>query len=120
MLSALKRKIGTWFYPNLAEELGMVHEDLAEAELEVLALREAISAAHHKHLFFANTLLDIIGGFVLRDGGESGEVTLSGELRAAAAASPTVTFEELEDGDVVMRIPDEASDSTEDLENDLG
>lgn len=114
MFQSLRRWVGKFFNP----EVGRLAEAAAEAELEVLALRAALKDGHVRHLQVTNTLLEVIGAFAFRDGGEAARVVLSGELRAAAAASMTPRFEELDDGDVVVYIP--SGEAADDAENDLG
>lgn len=107
MFDFLKRRLGRWTHPAMAAEVGQLHNELAAAEAEGAALRFALASNHARHEGAVYSLLDVIGALVLQYGGEAAELRVSGDLQAAAAASPPVRFAQQEDGDVVITIPAE-------------
>jgi hypothetical protein len=89
-------------------EIGRRAEEMEELEAENDALRFGLTASHEKHAGTVFALVEFVNAAVLAYGNEAGELRLSGDTRALASTMPDPVFKELEDGDVVIRIPSAA------------
>jgi len=114
VLTWLKLKVGCWALPAMQaeldaarEEMGGMAEAIEDLDGENSALLAALKATHEKDVGTILALVEFVNAAVLVYGNEAGELRLSGDTRAVAASSPDPTFEELPDGDVVIRIPSE-------------